>query len=648
MGNDGDTRLVAYLLEHWYRVFHLSENWLSPPFFYPAKGVLGYSATVFLQSIPYSVLRLAGADPWSALEWTLIALSCVGFLSTFVLLTRYLRSGPIWGAVGAFLFCFSNSMYLWMTWPHLSLVYLSPLLLLSIAWAVENWRRKQLLAWCAVAGSTSLMSLMFFSEFYTAWFLTLFVCACFAVAVLRNPRWCWRYARLHGAKLTAPLLASLACAVVFMIPFALTYAGSIRDGKFRTIDSLSGHMITPSQLIHVGTTNLLWGNALSQSPDYALIDHAQGFTPILAATAALLTILAVAGLPVFGFARSDPRNILLRSACAAVALCALALVVPSFWQLIWNYVPGAKVIRVPPRMTLTLGLFVAIAVSAALGNLQRRIPTVALRGCLTAFGLLLVVEQMNMFPNHDMSRRQQRALLSAPAVPAGCRVMVLDPSQRPERRYAIFQQLDAMWIASAAEVPTVNGYSGLEPPNWTLADTGAGDYLIRAHDWAQLKALKDLCSYLPGTKTWTTDPFRPPYAVGANGERWVYKSSSRRIGSLVGRKAGEYLLSTGSPGYLQFGPLLPAFAGSYIARWHGQLLDAGDAPVVATFEVSAAKSRVATGELRASDPERRDVLAEVPFVLPNDVLDLECKTLVARGVRLQLADLEIVKRSASR
>ena len=639
-GNDGDSRLVAYLLEHWYRVFHFSESWLSPPFFYPVKGVLGYSVTVFLEAIPYSLLRFLGADPWSALEWTLISLSCIGFLSTFLLLTRYLGSGPIWGAVGAFLFCFSNAMYIWVTSPQLFLVLLSPMLVLAVVWAIENWRQKRVLAWIAAIGSAALLSLMFFSEFYSAWFLTLFVGACLVITTLRNPGWIRRFAGSHS-NAVIPLLAALGGAAVFMIPFGLTYGGAIREGKLRTVDSLTQNMISPAQLIHVGTTNVLWGHLLSRSPDYSAIDHAHGFTPIFAATLALLTILGFAGLPVFGFARPDPRNILLRSACAAVAVCASLAVIPSAWLLVWHYVPGAKVIRVPGRITLTLGLFAAIAVAAALGNLQRRIARPALRGCLTAFGLVLVAEQINQFPNHDVRRQEQKTLLSAPAMPAGCRVMVLDSSQTPMRRHPIFLQLDAMWIAAAAGVPTMNGYSGLEPPNWTLGDTNAGDYLIRVHDWAQGHALTGLCSYSPDTKTWITDPFRPPYAVGAVGDRWTFKSSSRRISSLVGRRTGDRLVSTGARGYLQFGPLLPARAGSYVARWHGRVLNAGDSPAATTFEVTVANQRIASAPLRASGPQQAGVLAEVPFELSNDVLDLECKTIVGEGVRLEIADLEI-------
>ena len=65
-GPRGDTRLIAYLCEHWYQVLHGKAQLLSPSMFYPVEGTLGYSDTLLLFALPYSGLRAAGLDVFDA------------------------------------------------------------------------------------------------------------------------------------------------------------------------------------------------------------------------------------------------------------------------------------------------------------------------------------------------------------------------------------------------------------------------------------------------------------------------------------------------------------------------------------------------------------------------------------------------------
>jgi len=53
-GNFGDNRFCIVLVEHWFRAFRGLEPWNDPRFFYPAQGVLGYTETMFLGSLPYA------------------------------------------------------------------------------------------------------------------------------------------------------------------------------------------------------------------------------------------------------------------------------------------------------------------------------------------------------------------------------------------------------------------------------------------------------------------------------------------------------------------------------------------------------------------------------------------------------------------
>src|SRR5512133_1933997 len=81
-GNIGDNRMYMALAEHWYSVFRGLQSWNAPGFFYPQSGVMAYTDTFFLEALPYSLLRLAGCDPYLAFEGQFVILTLIGFTCT--------------------------------------------------------------------------------------------------------------------------------------------------------------------------------------------------------------------------------------------------------------------------------------------------------------------------------------------------------------------------------------------------------------------------------------------------------------------------------------------------------------------------------------------------------------------------------------
>ncbi|MET3805828.1 hypothetical protein ABIB25_002836 [Nakamurella sp. UYEF19] len=79
-GDSGDARLIIYLHEHWVQVLQANASWRDPAFFFPARGVFGYSDTFVLNEVFYAPLRLIGLDQFVAYEWTLVLLTLVGCL----------------------------------------------------------------------------------------------------------------------------------------------------------------------------------------------------------------------------------------------------------------------------------------------------------------------------------------------------------------------------------------------------------------------------------------------------------------------------------------------------------------------------------------------------------------------------------------
>src|SRR5690349_21339534 len=103
-GPRGDTRLTAYLVEHWYQSLLGHANLVSPSMFYPVKNTLGFS-DVFLAYVPgYSLLRVAGVNPLLALAVMVVTFCYLNFLSCIVLLRKVFKCGMLASCAGALFF----------------------------------------------------------------------------------------------------------------------------------------------------------------------------------------------------------------------------------------------------------------------------------------------------------------------------------------------------------------------------------------------------------------------------------------------------------------------------------------------------------------------------------------------------------------
>ena len=147
-GNVGDNRLYIALSEHWYSVFRGLHSWNAPGFFYPQTGVLAYSDTFFLPALPYSLLRLAGCDPYIAFEGHFVVLTLLGFACTALLMRNHLGVRDSFAIFGAALFTFSNVNAIWIYAAQDYGVMLIPpvLLLASQGVRTRSWK------YCSAAG----------------------------------------------------------------------------------------------------------------------------------------------------------------------------------------------------------------------------------------------------------------------------------------------------------------------------------------------------------------------------------------------------------------------------------------------------------------------------------------------------------------
>lgn len=523
MGDPGDARLIVLLHEHWYAVIGGHAVWNDPAFYHPTEGVLGYCDTAVLNTLIYAPLRAAGLDPFLAFQWTLVALSAIGFGALYAVLRRYLHVRPTIAAAGCLLFCFANNAFTKGGHPQLLFGWWTPLCVLMGLVAVRHREARVRLVAAACCGTLAL--LIVYTAFYAGW-TALASAALMALAILvTRPRAFTAFCRRRWQELAA----ALGGAAVGGIPVVLTYLPVLEDKGGRTYEEVMLYAPRPADVVNVGSGNYLWGSALRGTfgPDDPRLvngERALAITPLLLlGTAALLVALSVITARRSRAARRDHlRQAPLDSgyvfACAASFAAVLLVVLPidvngwSLWRPVWEHVPGASALRATARMQVVGSQLVAVAFAVSLsrvvGERGRRTRGTWIAARVAGAGLVAVVlvEQLNLSPTSLLDHSDERASLRVvPPVPPGCSSFFVTWSG--PRVSPIVLQVDAMLIASDRRIPTINGYSGQAPDGWTLLDPQEPGYLDHVRRWAVSTGTSEaLCAYDVAARTWDDTP----------------------------------------------------------------------------------------------------------------------------------------------
>jgi hypothetical protein len=515
MGNTGDTRLQVYLSEQWFLVLRGAQPWRDPPFFHPVKGILGYTDTFFLYEIFFAPFRLLHADPFFAFQLTLIAMSLMGFVC-FVVLARMLFRAPlVLALVGALVFTFANNLWLHEGSDQLFGIYFAPPIALIGLAAWRTRQRRPLLSIALGALFGLLSSLFLFSTYYVAWFsmfagvvVFVFVCA-FAPRVMK--------AEVVGALTTGwrSLLGAVAGAVLGLVPFWLTYIPVLDQLGSRNYGNALFYAAKWNDVINVGAGNVLWGGLFHNSwsaPSPASYEDSYALTPVL-----MLTVIA--GAVAILVALLARRTKLTASLRVALALCSTVILfavfpidthIGSLWVVVWN-VPGATAIRAIDRIEVAASLVAAFALVAlgteALRHWQRLRASAVLRALAAILLIVILAEQLNSTSPSQMRRSAQIALLaSVPPASAGCTSFFVTDSVRNHLHFYEYQT-EAMMISQRVGLPTINGYSGDNPPGWNLGYPELPGYLAYVKQWTTMHGLTTgVCDFDLGTNKWRTHP----------------------------------------------------------------------------------------------------------------------------------------------
>ena len=510
-GNRYDQVIADSIYEHWFSVFRGLSHWSEIGSYYPVWGSLGYNDGYFLYGAIYSVFRAAHLDPYLSGECVGIVIRLVGFFGFYLAARRVLALRPGWATLGAVLFTLSDNLFIQSHHSQLLTVAFVPVMavLLDGLWrSLLSGRRVALLAWGLSAGCFYAAWLM--TSFYMAWYLTFFgtfTCVAYAVFAGRAGLWpMWTAARRQVIPLAVVSLAFLlACA-----PFLWVYLSKAHETGMHSYREAQINTLTLPDLMDVGHGNLLYGritefvNHLIRPAYPEWTERMTGFPP------ALLLLFACGVIMALAVPRTllPARPTLLRAVVVAtLATWVLAFNIDghSAWWFVYSLFPGAKAARVVGRYQIFLAAPVtAIAILYLSASARRIVAPVLFLVCV-----LLVAEQINAAPLVALDRAHELAFLAAvPPPPVGCSAFFTSTA-RPEKvlddpdlEGFFNHNVDAMMIAEAVHLPTINGASTFHPPKWDLVGPDQPGYLDRVRRFAAANHITHLCSLDLKTMQW--------------------------------------------------------------------------------------------------------------------------------------------------
>jgi hypothetical protein len=505
-GDRGDGRMIVYLHEHLFNALLGRAQFLSPPFFYPQKDVLGYTDAFVLNIVPYVAFRSMGLDPFLSFQTLAIALSLCCFLSSLIIAMRHLRLRSAFAICASILVTFPNNLLFKTGFAHINLfaLYYIPCILLIALWGLEDFPHLSRWSLTRVAIGATLFGLLFSTNYYSAWMFafTAAIGACvIAITLHRDLAAAIRSNYVVIIKLAGVAILGL---VLGLIPLTLIYAPTLATFGGRPYLEYIFYAPYLMDVIDVSEWNMVWGS---------LVQHLVGDGGIertLAVTPGMTVILIVMALRV----RADDSDLKRRAwqplfAAVCVLVWALSWVVTmriSTFSLFWlphHVLPGANAIRAGGRIQLLVNLWVVAGLVVMLQYwIDTARPSCRRRNVLLSSVILIfcLVEQINLFPTTRLSRSREQAWLSSlPKPPPECRAFFVNVSGRTAN---FLDENDAMWISWQTGLPTLNGSSGQFPPGWRLEDPKI-EYHEAVRQWISKARLEEtVCVYDRASLHW--------------------------------------------------------------------------------------------------------------------------------------------------
>lgn len=506
----GDSRFIAFLLEHWNNVMHGRADWRSPPMFWPVRGTLAYSDALLFMGLVHAALR-TGLGVFAAMNAQLILLSLATFAAAYALFARGFGVSVVGSTVGAYFFAFSWPRFAQLVHVQLQFTVLLPILVLL---AVECARDGPTLSrsgfawriWSLVALLAALLATTLYYAVFIGLGFTVAGMICLAYGPSRSHL--VQTARRHRASLVGAALL----AVILIGPIVAFYRPVMRDSHGRPWSELLPFMPRAPNLLWMGRENWVWGWFFGLWPEPII----NARWPELRIGAGLVPSCVWAGVASWSafLLIARRRHLDKRSGAIAIVIVTglilqlLMIRLPrdtSLWWPVWKLFPGAGAVRAVARLEIVVTLALALAFAWVVDRIITRassgIARPGRRGLAVLCAAVLVtagaVEQIGRAPGYSGSRAEALSREVGRALRRDCRatyvVATPDLLSRPDADEAAAER--HIWLmyfaynytiplaAALSGVPVVNGLSGWLPQGWRLFDVLAPDAPLWLTEW---------------------------------------------------------------------------------------------------------------------------------------------------------------------
>ena len=506
-----DGRLVTFLTEHWYQVFQGKEGWTELPCFYPEEGILAYSDMMLLFALPFSFLRTAGMNMYSALKATTIIFHVLGSVTLYYFMRKFIKVSGLLALLAVVCFSFSNGYNFISGNIQMFALSLLPVLLIAIGLYVRNFERKYryfagifIIVWLA---------LLFYTAFYVGYFICLFAGITVVVFggsafLLRKQEWMrssWNRIIRHWKEYIFYFMLF----ILLMLPFVYLYLPALQDFGGRSWEELLG--MFPS-----------WKNICMLNEKS---DALAGFNPEVYnyKTGFPITDLIIYGFSGVYFCYTLKKKIkkdgwskeeyVLLSGMVVIAISFILIIQfrgITLWYFVYKLIPGASAIRAVLRwlnfISLPMAIYLAIIMAYLGKTVLGKKRKIYARICL--LGLIAIVYLGNYCVTGVGSGWTASGEIlfeeSVAVPPSDCEVMyIVDQENVMDVEYQELQ-MDAWAVALKYDLKTINGYSGQVPNGWDLLDPSANDIDQKVKDWLAKnnKSLQGVYAYDIGQNEW--------------------------------------------------------------------------------------------------------------------------------------------------
>ena len=472
-GDLGDTRFNIYILEHFYHwvTGQLNDYW-NAPFFYPFQQTIAFSDNLLGSAPVYALFRLLGLDRETSFQFWYILGYILNFTAACYALKR-INLKPL--AIGAGAYFFTFGLPVLAQENHVQLLYrfCIPMACLMLWQFYQTPRLRNLVYLCFW------IVWQFYLTIYIGFFLVILMGLLFLLSPFFIPEptliqkiSAWPHRLKEAWAQTQPLyrfftmvsiIGILLCFFALIFPY---YRVHRAYGFYRSWAEVS-EMLPRWQSYLLSDNSNFWGSQSTIFSDPPLRHEHQLFPG-----AAVLIIIVIG---VLGRFKTENRRLAWLNLCAAVIFFFITLDLNGFslYKFIWH-IPGMNSVRAVTRSMLVviwpLALFASWSVDGML--LWSKQHSRLWQPAVYLLVIFLVLEPI-FFSHTTFTKAEAVARLEKLHQLIPTQIFsnpILFVAANPQEPFWA-EEIDAMLLAQELGWPTLNGYSGNNPPGYKSAES---------------------------------------------------------------------------------------------------------------------------------------------------------------------------------